>query len=82
MGPQERFEEMLEDFADESVEITEDDTSRIYTPIGLDLGGDSPHQIAYSIVAEALAIANNRSPQHLTDREGPIHDRIEVPLAE
>ncbi|WP_435079058.1 XdhC family protein [Halococcus sp. AFM35] len=82
MGPQERFEEMLEDFADEGVEITEDDTSRIYTPIGLDLGGDSPHQIAYSIVAEALAVANNRIPQHLTDREGPIHDRIEVPLTE
>jgi xanthine dehydrogenase accessory factor len=82
MGPQERFEEMLEDFADEGIEITEDDTSRIYTPIGLDLGGDSPYQIAYSIVAEALAVANNRIPQHLTERERPIHDRIEVPLTE
>jgi xanthine dehydrogenase accessory factor len=82
MGPQERFEEMLEDFADEGVEITEDDTSRIYTPIGLDLGGDSPYQIAYSIVAEALAVANNRIPQHLTERESPIHDRLEVPLTE
>ena len=82
MGPRERFEEMLEDFADEGVTITDDETNRIYTPIGLDLGGDSPHQIAYSIVAEVLAVANDRTPQHLTEREGPIHDRTETPLTE
>jgi xanthine dehydrogenase accessory factor len=82
MGPRERFEEMLADFADEGVSITEDETSRIYTPIGLDLGGDSPHQIAYSIVAEVLSVANERTPQHLSEREAPIHDRIETPATE
>ncbi|GAA0472039.1 XdhC family protein (plasmid) [Halococcus dombrowskii] len=82
MGPQERFEEMLEDYAEEGITITEDDMNRIYTPIGLNLGGDSPEQIAYSIVAEVLAVANNRIPQHLTERGGPIHERPEMPLNE
>jgi xanthine dehydrogenase accessory factor len=78
MGPQERFEEMLADYADKGVSISEDETSCIYTPIGLNLGGDSPYRIAYSIVAEVLAVVNDRMPQHLTEREGPIHDRIEM----
>lgn len=82
MGPTDRFEEMLDDFAEEGVTITEDEMNRIYTPIGLNLGGDSPEQIAYSIVAEVLAVANDRTPQHLTAHEGPIHERPETLLNE
>ncbi|PSQ65625.1 MAG: hypothetical protein BRD24_06365 [Halobacteriales archaeon SW_9_67_24] len=75
MGPTERFEELLDAFADEGVTLPEDAFERIHTPIGLDLGGDSPYRIAYSIVGELLTVANDRTPQHLSEREGPIHDR-------
>jgi xanthine dehydrogenase accessory factor len=75
MGPTERFEELLDAFADEGVALPEDAFERIHTPIGLDLGGDSPYRIAYSIVGELLTVANDRTPQHLSEREGPIHDR-------
>ena len=78
MGPRKRFEEMCEDFAEEGVELADDDLRRVYTPIGLDLGGDSPYRIAYSIVGEALAVANDRDGGHLTERGGPIHDRIDL----
>ncbi|EMA47342.1 XdhC family protein [Halococcus saccharolyticus] len=77
MGPEERFEELLDAFADDGVTLPENALDRIYTPIGLDLGGDSPYRIAYSIVAELLAVANDRTPQHLSNREGPIHDRVD-----
>ncbi|RQG91100.1 XdhC/CoxI family protein [Natrarchaeobius halalkaliphilus] len=78
MGPHERFEEMIEEFDAEERTITDDDRSSLYTPIGLDLGGGSPYQIAHSIVAEVLAVHNDRDPRHLRAREGHIHDRIEV----
>lgn len=78
MGPRERFEEMRDAFADEGRTFSEKELDRLYTPIGLDRGGGSPHQIATSIVAEALATHNNRQPQHLKEREGLIHDRIDV----
>ncbi|MFB6299213.1 MAG: XdhC family protein [Halobacteriales archaeon] len=81
MGPHDRFEEMLEDFAEEGRTFTEDELDRIYTPIGIDLGGGSPYQIATSIVAEVLAVANDRTPKHLRVREGPIHDRVTVEAA-
>lgn len=51
------------------------DQDRIYGPIGLDLGGGSPSQIALSIVSEVLAVYNEREPGHLRDRNEPIHDR-------
>ena len=80
MGPHDRFEEMLEEFHAEGTTFQETDLESLYTPIGLDLGGGSPYQIAHSIVAEALAVENGRTPRHLTEREGHIHDRIEVAM--
>ncbi|MXR22366.1 XdhC family protein [Halobacterium bonnevillei] len=78
MGPRERFEEMLDAFADEGRVFAEDALESLYTPIGLDLGGGSPYQIAHSIVAEVLAVENDRTPRHLREREGHIHDRVDA----
>lgn len=78
MGPRNRFEEMMSDFASEGRSFDQRELDRIYTPIGLDLGGGEPYQIAHSIVAEILAVHNDRTPTHLKVREGPIHDRVEV----
>jgi xanthine dehydrogenase accessory factor len=78
MGPRERFEEMLEAFAEEGRTYDEAELSPVYTPVGLDLGGGSPDQIATSIVAEVLAVHNDRRPRHLSGHEGPIHERVEV----
>lgn len=77
MGPMERFEEMLEEFNAEGEEFSEKEFSLMYTPVGLDLGGGSPYQIATSIVGEILAVSNERNPQHLRDRDGHIHERVE-----
>ena len=75
MGPRERFEEMREAFADEGRTFEAGELERIYTPAGLDLGGGTPHQIAQSILAEVTAVHHDRTPKHLKEREGPIHDR-------
>ncbi|WP_313691849.1 XdhC family protein [Halorarum halobium] len=78
MGPGERFGEMREAFAEAGRTLTDAERERVYTPIGLSLGGDTPYQIAHSIVAELLAVAHDRTPEHLSRREGPIHERIDV----
>jgi len=48
------------------------DLSRFYSPVGLDLGGGSPEEIAISIAAEILAIANGK-PGHSHMRETHCH---------
>jgi xanthine dehydrogenase accessory factor len=77
MGPRERFEEMLGEIRADGGELPAGALERLYTPVGLDLGGGTPYQIALSVVGEVLAVSNDRTPKHLRDREGRIHDRID-----
>ena len=77
MGPRKRFDELREEhLADGGDEFSQADLDRIATPVGLDLGGGEPIQIALSIVSEALAIHNGRSGGRLKDQQGHIHERI------
>lgn len=78
MGPRERFDRMREEFEAAGRTFADAELASLYTPVGLDLGGGSPYQIAQSIVSEALAVSNGRTPRHLKTREGPIHDRVDV----
>jgi len=75
MGPTERFEEIRDAIAADGRDLTDADLDRIYAPIGVDLGGGAPYQIATSIAAEVLAVHNGRDPGHLRDRKSPIHAR-------
>lgn len=47
----------------------------VYSPAGLDLGAETPEEIALSIVAEIAAVSAERAGGMLRDRRGPIHDR-------
>lgn len=78
MGPTDRFEDMCDALADEGRGLSSDDRSRVYTPVGLDIGADTPYQVAHSIVGEALAVHNDRAGGHLRGLGGPIHDRTTV----
>jgi len=75
MGPRERFEEMQEAIAEGGQALSEADRDRIYTPVGLDVGADTPYEVAHSVVAEVLAVHNGRGGGHLRDVDGPIHER-------
>lgn len=75
MGPRDRLEEMLKAYDDEA-KPDADDLLKLYSPIGLNLGGGAPYEIAVSILSEILAIHNDRKPEHLHQREGSIHDRL------
>ena len=75
MGPRERFEEILEEL-EAGRTIDADALETVYAPVGLDLGSGSPYGIATSVIAEIVAVHNGRAPRHLSERDGPIHDRI------
>jgi xanthine/CO dehydrogenase XdhC/CoxF family maturation factor len=49
------------------------DESRIFAPIGLDIGTDGAEQVALAVVAELLAVRSGRSPRSLRERRAPIH---------
>jgi xanthine dehydrogenase accessory factor len=45
--------------------VTEEKLSRVYAPLGLDIGADSPTEIAVSTIAEILAVLRQRTAAHL-----------------
>jgi xanthine dehydrogenase accessory factor len=49
----------------------------VHAPVGLDLGAESPDEIALAIVAEIAAVNAGRRGGMLRDHRGPIHDRAE-----
>lgn len=66
---QARREEQLQELGVPAAEI-----GRIHRPIGLDLGGSRPVEIAMAICAEILAARSGRDGRPLMQRQGPIHD--------
>ncbi|WP_437774950.1 NTP transferase domain-containing protein [Sorangium sp. So ce1097] len=49
------------------------DDPRIHAPIGLDLGAETPEQIALSVVGELQAVARRAQGGKLRDRVRPLH---------
>ncbi|WP_436926092.1 XdhC family protein [Halosimplex amylolyticum] len=75
IGPPDRFDRLRDALASDGREIDEAERERISAPVSLDLGGGSPYQVAHSIVAEVLAVQNDRDGGHLRSSTGPIHAR-------
>jgi xanthine/CO dehydrogenase XdhC/CoxF family maturation factor len=69
LGPRQRTERILSVLRAEGPV----DESRIYGPVGLDIGTDGAEQVALAILAELLAVRSGRQPQSLRDRRAPIH---------
>ena len=49
--------------------------ANVHSPVGLDLGAETPEEIALAIVAEIAAVSSGRGGGMLRDRTGPIHER-------
>ncbi|HYL82398.1 MAG TPA: XdhC family protein, partial [Candidatus Acidoferrum sp.] len=55
----------------------EHDFAKVYSPVGMDIGAETPEEIALAILAEIKAVSTGRPAGFLRDRGGPIHDRLD-----
>jgi len=55
------------------------DRARLFAPIGLDIGGDSPDDIGLAAVAEMQAVLESRPGGSLRERTAPMHARSDTP---
>lgn len=72
LGPRSRGDELL-------AEVGAPRDSRIFSPVGLDLGAETPEEIALSIVAEVQAVLSARSARALRELDVPIHEPRTTP---
>ena len=75
LGPKKRTDKLFAELEKQNIQLTSRDLERIHTPIGLDIGAESPEEIALAILGEVLAKFSGRSGGHLKYHKGPIHKR-------
>ncbi len=73
LGPKKKFNRMLEDLDGESIRLSENQLGKIYAPIGLEIGAETPEEIAISVLSEIQAVFSNTMGSSLRDKTSPIH---------
>jgi xanthine dehydrogenase accessory factor len=73
LGPSKRAELLLGKLRETGFTPTSQQLSRLHGPIGLNIGAESPEEIALSILSEIQAFINKRDGRFLRDHSGPIH---------
>lgn len=77
LGPRARTTRMLAELG-----VGLDADPRIHAPVGLEIGAETPHEIALAITAEIQSVLGHAPGLSLRDRVGPIHDRPTPRIAE
>ncbi len=72
LGPRSRFERMLNALKDENRMPLGKELAVVRNPIGIDIGADTPDEIAVSIMSELIAIRGNYKAGFLNDRFGEL----------
>ncbi len=69
LGPRRRRDQLLHALIESGTEIR----SELFAPAGLDLGAESPEEIAVAIVSEIQATFAQANAESLRDRKASIH---------
>jgi xanthine dehydrogenase accessory factor len=76
LGPRKKLGRMLDELKEEGLGVSEAEVSCLYGPSGLDIGAETPEEIALSILAEIKAVLAGRSGQSLRNNGDVIHSRV------
>ncbi len=73
LGPSHRREKLLSQFLEYCPEVEESFLERIHGPAGLNIGAETPQEIAISILSEILTVVREQIPMSLKVKAGGIH---------
>jgi len=73
LGPTKRREKLLSQFIEYCPEIDDAFVEGIHGPAGLNIGAETPQEIAISIISEILSVVRNQVPMSLKEKTGRIH---------
>jgi xanthine/CO dehydrogenase XdhC/CoxF family maturation factor len=73
LGPRSRYTRLLDDLRREGFEPAKERLAHVYNPVGLDVGAESPEEVANSILSEMLAVRRGYTAGFLRNRDGGVH---------
>ena len=73
LGPSKRREDLLSQFLEYCPDIDDEFIEKVHGPAGINIGSETPQEIAISIVAEILSVVRKREPMSLSKKQGSIH---------
>jgi xanthine/CO dehydrogenase XdhC/CoxF family maturation factor len=73
LGPSDRREKLLSQFLEYCPDVDDRFMEGIYGPAGLNIGAETPQEIAVSIISEILSVTRNQMPKSLKEKMGRIH---------
>ena len=78
LGPRVKAARLLDELALTEAEQQQLLRTRLHSPIGLDLGSETPEEIALAVVAEIQATHQQRNGRPLRERAGTVHSTAAI----
>ena len=73
LGPYKRREKLFDELMERYPDVSEEFLEHIHGPAGIDVGAETPQEIAISILSEILSVVNKKVPSLLKHKIGAIH---------
>ena len=82
LGPKKKLERMLGEIQEEGMKVDAEMLEKVYGPAGLEIGAETPEEIALSIIAEIKAVLEGKNGRSLRYKQEVIHFREETYIKE
>jgi hypothetical protein len=82
LGPRKKLERMLDELRAGGMVITEEMLAKVYGPSGLEIGAETPEEIAMSIIAEIQGVLTGTKGGQLKLKQDVIHARSATQISE
>lgn len=73
LGPKKRTENLITELRQAGKTFDEAKLNQLYAPVGLDIGAETPEEIALAIIAEIRSVLSRRNAGFLRERDSGIH---------
>lgn len=73
LGPARRRDKLLSELMEYYPDVSEQFMDNIHGPAGLNIGAETPQEIAISILSEVLTVVRKKEPIQLKEKKGGIH---------
>lgn len=75
LGPLKKYQRMQYNLKEEGFDLAEEHMNKIYAPVGLEIGAETPAEIGLSILAEIQMVLSEKNARPLREKKTPIHEK-------